>query len=235
MKALFDGPIAKIYDSWVESGYYDYDQEAKDIARIIKPRKTIFELGIGTGNTAIRLAKMDFDVSGIDNAKDMLSILRKKLKKEKLNIKYELSDMRNYNLRRKFDVVLSAGGAFIIAKLRNKFSFDTYFTNFEDLIKIFKTVSKMLKNNGLFLINVQYHGEKFELQMKDGTKYWVTLEKKGKYHIKTHHFKKKGKVFLKKRYNFAYFPMNQINKLADNVGLKVIGFDESKTFYIFGK
>src|SRR3990167_7602418 len=115
MKALFDGPIAKIYDSWVESGYYNYDQ----------------------------------------NAKDMLSILRKKLKKEKLNIRYELSDMRNYNLRRKFDEVLSAGGAFIIAKLRNKFSFDTYFTNFEDLIKIFKTVSKMLKSNGLFLINVQ--------------------------------------------------------------------------------
>jgi len=233
---LFDKEIAQIYDFWTTHGYYDYKKEAEIIARIIGNRKSIIELGIGTGNTAILLAKREYQVSGIDDSPYMLSILADKLKKEKLDISFKQQDLRELETDKKYDVALSAGGAFVYIQIDDNLFFDAYFSKQSEIETIFKRVFNLLNPNGLFLGNIQYHGKHFEFSLPDGTKYWFDLKEKSPKHlIKTHNFEKNGKIYLQKSYNFYRWTKNEIDDLAKKIGFQVKEFDKSKSFYIFEK
>ena len=148
---LFDKEIAQIYDFWTTHGYYDYKKEAEIIARIIGNRKSIIELGIGTGNTAILLAKREYQVSGIDDSPYMLSILADKLKKEKLDISFKQQDLRELETDKKYDVALSAGGAFVYIQIDDNLFFDAYFSKQSEIETIFKRAFNLLNPTDFFL------------------------------------------------------------------------------------
>lgn len=78
---LYDQEVTEIYDDWVGSGYYNYQQVAETLSKIIGKRKKVLELGIGTGNAAILLAQKGYQVTGIDPSPFMLAKLEEKLKK----------------------------------------------------------------------------------------------------------------------------------------------------------
>ena len=77
---------------------------------------TVLEVACGTGRVAIPLAKAGFNVVGIDLSEPMLSIFRKKL--ERLNptvagrIHLECADMADFDLERKFDLIIIPFRAF---------------------------------------------------------------------------------------------------------------------------
>ncbi|OGY30346.1 MAG: hypothetical protein A3F35_00770 [Candidatus Woykebacteria bacterium RIFCSPHIGHO2_12_FULL_45_10] len=234
--SLFEGEIAKIYDLWTKSGYYDFDKEAEIVSKIIGPNRSIIELGIGTGNTAIPLAKKGYEVFGIDDSKNMLGQLEKKLEGESLTIDFELQDIRKLKVSKTSDVALSAGGAFVYLVIDDELYFDAYFSKESEIVKIFSSVWQLLNPGGLFLINVQYHGEHYELKLPDETDYWFDLKEVEPRHlVKTHYFKKDGKIYLEQPYDFYRWTREEIDTLAKETGFQINGYDETKTFYIFQK
>jgi len=233
---LYDRKISDIYDFWVTHGYYDYKKEAEAVARIVGDGNSTFELGIGTGSTAILLAKMGYQVDGVDNSKYMLSILSKKVKKEELDIGFWKQDMRKLRIKKNYDAALSTGGAFIYLSKDNKLFFDSYFSKLSDIRAIFKNVFDILNPEGLFIINVQSHGESLDLKLPKGINYRLDVVNKSlKHSVRIHSFSKAGKVFLKRAWDSYRWRKERIDKLARDVGFRSMGLNKKNNFYIFKK
>lgn len=124
----------------------DYKAESNFLESIFskysnKPIKTILDLGCGTGGHSLILAEKGYKITGVDISEEMLEIGKKKAGERKLNMEFIQGDIRNIELNHKFDAVISM------------FAVMSYQTTNEDLISAFKTASKHLKKNGLFIFD----------------------------------------------------------------------------------
>ena len=140
--------FAPIYDLFM--GDVDYDSWAEYIKNIWekygKNPKLIAELGCGTGNITGRLAKMGYDMIGIDISEEMLLEAKEKAFDEGLEILYLLQDMTEFELFGTVDVIISTCDSM------------NYITEKEDLFKVFKLVNNYLDPKGLFIfdLNTEY-------------------------------------------------------------------------------
>jgi SAM-dependent methyltransferase len=123
------------------------EKEALYISKIIKifqkkakkKYRSILEVACGNGRLHPFLRKKGFEVFGIDSSEELLNEAYSKDAKNRKN--YWKADMRNFNLRRKFDVVLS---------------WFTSFGYYDDTvnIKILKNMRKHLIKNGLLIVEI---------------------------------------------------------------------------------
>ncbi|HMS63636.1 MAG TPA: class I SAM-dependent methyltransferase [Ignavibacteria bacterium] len=97
----------------------------------------LLELGCGTGINLLSLRGL-FNVTGIDNSRQMLKIAAQKLP----GSEFYLKDIRDFSLNKKFDLILCL--------------YDTinHLTLFSDWKKIFINVFKHLKKNGVFIFDI---------------------------------------------------------------------------------
>ncbi len=90
--------------------------ELDDLLKIIGNNKNqkILDLACGYGRLTIPLAKLGYNLEGIDISPNLLEKAKKETKKANLEIKFRLGDMRNlpYN-DNKFDVIICMWSAFI--------------------------------------------------------------------------------------------------------------------------
>lgn len=96
--------MAKYYDLIYH--WKDYRSEAEKIRQLIRgykrtPGNSLLDVGCGTG-MHIRYLKKDFECVGIDSSPRMLSLARKKV----AGVRFEEGDMVDFNLGRRFDVVV---------------------------------------------------------------------------------------------------------------------------------
>ncbi len=130
----------------------DYIGEAKFIHRLIQNHapngQSILELGCGTGNHAMLLAKEGYSIHGIDLSEEMLQQARDRLSNLPTNLASNLTfrqgDIRQVRLNQKFDVILSL------------FHVISYQTTNEDLQAAFATVKEHLKPGGVFIFDCWY-------------------------------------------------------------------------------
>jgi len=109
--AVFDRESIE-YDQWYQSkmGQFVDDVETKLAFRMFTPKKgmRILDVGCGTGNFSIKLAKMGCEVVGIDLSEEMLKIAKDKTEKEALDITFHQMDGYNLNFsNNEFDAVFS--------------------------------------------------------------------------------------------------------------------------------
>ncbi|EOD00680.1 class I SAM-dependent methyltransferase [Caldisalinibacter kiritimatiensis] len=109
--AVFDNE-ANSYDAWYESKLGKFvDKVEKECAfELFSPRKgmKVLDVGCGTGNYSIELAKMGCEVVGIDISDEMLDIAKNKAKENNLDIEFYNMDV--YNIKfddESFDAVFS--------------------------------------------------------------------------------------------------------------------------------
>ena len=76
---------------------YDYRSYAKMITAVCGKKAKIFELGCGTGNLSLELAKEGHTVIASDISEDMLAIASSKLGSGKLDIRFVKADMRRFD------------------------------------------------------------------------------------------------------------------------------------------
>jgi SAM-dependent methyltransferase len=131
----------------------DYNGEAEYIRKLIAqwaPKtQTILELGCGTGRHAELLCRMGYNIVGIEASESMLTKSQERVSapdnpNQKGSFEVQLGDARKINLSREFHTVLSL------------FHVVSYQTSNEDLLALFRTASRHLVADGVFIFDVWY-------------------------------------------------------------------------------
>jgi len=186
--------FAEIYDE-IYQKYKDYYLLVSDIVKRFAPTKAkILDLGCGTGILEIYLPK-DYKIVGIDNSKDMLKIAKnKKLK----NVRFVLADIRNFNLKEKFDIAICINDTL------------SHLTSSKDLKSFFANVARHLKKGGAFIFDFNTTNFIKNLQ-KENEANWIVVESKDKKKMLVYKKFRRGKFVV---WRFIYFYKNKSNKLS---------------------
>jgi SAM-dependent methyltransferase len=165
MTTMFGKGYSSTYDLLYRDK--DYEAECDCIEQIIRdhhptPAGSILDLGCGTGNHALRLAKRGHSVTGVDRSREMLDIARQKSRDMNLDCTFIQSDIRTFNSGQKFDVVIMM------------FAVLGYLTENEDIQKALEAVRHHLNPGGLFICDVWYGPA--VLHQKPGERVRVTDE-----------------------------------------------------------
>lgn len=155
---------------------YNYEQECDFLIQMFERFyegrvKSILDLGCGTGSHDIVLAEKGFEVVGIDSSNAMIEQAKEKARNLGLEIEYFVQDMRELQLSKGFDCAICMFGGF------------GYLLSDEDLKRLLKGLSKVLKPDGLFL---------FEFWNVDGLKPtpYRSWDKREKEDIRVYRFSK---------------------------------------------
>jgi SAM-dependent methyltransferase len=107
--------FARYYDL-IYHGLVDYEGDVNFLERVFRrfrtAPKTILDLGCGTGNHALPMARRGYRVTGIDQSREMLALARKKAASLSTRPRFVHADMRSFHLGRKFDAAVCMFGAF---------------------------------------------------------------------------------------------------------------------------
>ncbi len=129
----------------------DYAAEARYIHELIQQHcpgaKTILNLGCGTGNHDFELAKLDYEITGIDMSEEMLSAANARLasiNSTMPNVSFQKGDVRTVRLGKNFDVVISL------------FHVMSYQTTNDDLLAAIVTAKEHLSDGGLLIFDCWY-------------------------------------------------------------------------------
>ncbi|KAB8127281.1 class I SAM-dependent methyltransferase [Gracilibacillus oryzae] len=136
--------LAYVYDVLMEDAPYDdWQAFVYEIMRKHCPHAVrLLDLGCGTGEMSIRLAKNGMDVTGVDFSEDMLSYAQSAMKEAGVQIDYIKQDIRKLDGLAGFDLIIS------LCDVIN------YVTDTVDLQKVFQNVSNALNPGGIFIFDV---------------------------------------------------------------------------------
>jgi SAM-dependent methyltransferase len=105
----FGPEYASAYDSMYADK--DYERECDVVEEAFRrfadgPVRTVLDLGAGTGNHALPLARRGYDVTGVDLSNEMVEIARGKARDAGLEVGFAQGDLRTVRVDRRFDAVL---------------------------------------------------------------------------------------------------------------------------------
>lgn len=118
--------------------------------------KLVAELGCGTGNITIPLAKKGYDMIGVDLSDQMLNKAQEKSKNLELDILFLLQDMTEFELYGTVDSVVSICDSI------------NYILEEDELLEVFRLVNNYLNPNGLFIFDMNTE-HKFKNVLADNT------------------------------------------------------------------
>jgi SAM-dependent methyltransferase len=136
------GRFARYYDI-IYHGLVNYEGDVDFLEAVfrryrLKPR-TILDLGSGTGNHDIPLARRGYRVTGLDQSSAMVSVARKKTAQSRVRVRFIRADMRSFRLVDQFDAILCMFGAF------------GYIMPRRDVVRVLRSVRAHLGHRGLFI------------------------------------------------------------------------------------
>ena len=145
MTESYQEKYARYYD--LLYGDKDYEKECDFIEEILRNYagstvEAILEGGCGAGGHAIPLARRGYNVTGIDISEPMINTAKAKARKAKQRIDFQVNDLRQFDIGRKFDACLCM------------FAVLGYITDTGDLLKTFANIRQHLKKNSLFVFDV---------------------------------------------------------------------------------
>ena len=140
---MFEAELAEYYD--VMRQYRDYDKECSFadnlIQRDIPTAKRVLDICCGTGEHAIRMAGLGYEVTGVDQSQDMLDIATAKAMASGLSIDFICKDVFKLAIKEKFEVAYCLGYTFL------------YMLTDSDVRRFFKAIGNALISGGLFLVD----------------------------------------------------------------------------------
>lgn len=153
MEAYTD--FAYVYDTFMDdTPYEEWSRFIQDKIKqygISRPEKTenvleseknlVLDLGCGTGTLTQLLAEAGYDMIGVDNSGDMLTIAKEKSDRSGHEVLYLQQDMRELDLYSTIGTVISVCDSL------------NYLLTEEDLLKTFSLVKNFLYPGGIFLFD----------------------------------------------------------------------------------
>ena len=141
--------FAEVYDLFMDN--IPYEEWCQYLIGLLQEHGVtdglVADLGCGTGNVTEILSKSGYDMIGIDNSEEMLSIAMEKNKDE--SVLYLLQDMREFELYGTIKAAVS------ICDSMN------YILEEDELVEVFKLVNNYLEKDGVFIfdLNTKYKYE----------------------------------------------------------------------------
>jgi 2-polyprenyl-3-methyl-5-hydroxy-6-metoxy-1,4-benzoquinol methylase len=230
--------VRKVFGTYGE--YYDifysdkdYEQECDFIQKIFKkysssPVKSILDAGCGTGGHSIPLAFRGYEVTGIDASPVMIKKAREKAKEAGVNSTFRPLDIRDFDLKKKFDACISM------------FAVLNYITETNDILKAMGNVRRHLKPSSIFTFDF-WNGlavlrilpsVRVKVVEKDGKRVIRTVhpEMDALHHICKSHYHvlvtKGGNILneFKETHTVRYFFPQEIAHYLDDAGFELLRF-----------
>ena len=132
-------PLGSIVADWKKKTAREA-QSLKTILKLPKGSK-ILDVGCGVGRHSIALARLGYDVTGIDISPNYLNSAKALAKANKVAVRFVRCDMRKLSFKEEFDGAI------------NLFSSFGYFKKNSDDRKVLKGILRALKPNGTFVID----------------------------------------------------------------------------------
>lgn len=136
--------FAYVYDKFMDN--IPYTEWSRYLIRLFKQHSVttgrLVELGCGTGTLTLLMAKAGYQLIGIDNSTDMLTIAAEKISPQ-IDITLLCQDMRKLKLGTRFD------GFYSICDSLN------YLLDSNDLSSTFCGVKEHLNQNGVFIFDLK--------------------------------------------------------------------------------
>ncbi|MBK8947058.1 MAG: class I SAM-dependent methyltransferase [Ignavibacteriae bacterium] len=141
------------FKDWFSSKYYldvynhRNEKDADEIVNLIlsqinlKENSNILDAACGVGRHAVKFAEKKFNVTAFDLSTNLLYIGINCAKERNLNINFLVSDLRNFYINRKFDLVA------------NLFTSFGYFETDEENFKFVENSYKLLNSNGYYVLD----------------------------------------------------------------------------------
>src|SRR5690625_3393796 len=219
--------MAKIYDQLMD--HVSYDDWVKFLTKILEEKnlqiEKIVDLGCGTGEITIQLAKRGFDVTGVDKSEDMLAVGSHKSIERQVLITWIQQDIRHLSGFKQVDLFVSFCDVI------------NYITKEADLLSVFQTVYHSLNEEGYFIFDVHsmnYVSKKLTshtfAEVTDEITYiWecVAGENVGEmYHYLTFFTKKKNNVYERfmETHHQRTWDVNQYKQFLKKTGFTKIEF-----------
>lgn len=123
------------------------DEDAEKLINLIlreiniKNNSCVLDAACGAGRHSILFAKKDFKVTGFDLSETLLNFAKAEAIKFGLNITFQKSDIRNFFIDTKFDLIV------------NLFTSFGYFSSDEENFAFIKNAFKMLNKGGFFVLD----------------------------------------------------------------------------------
>lgn len=136
--------FASLYDQLMEHAPYDrwVDLTREVFQRCAEPVHQVLDLGCGTGEITTRLAKLGYDMIGVDYSSEMLALAEQKALSQQLSIQWIKQDIRELEGFSQFDAAISYCDVI------------NYITELKDVERVFQRVAQCLKPQGLFIFDV---------------------------------------------------------------------------------
>lgn len=146
-------PMQEIYRAYSE--IYDQVHERRQstdipfwVSEATAASEPVLEIACGSGRIALPIARQRVRIHGVDNSQEMIKLLKQRLSSEQKEVKdlltYEIADMRTFGE--------NATGKFGLAFVA--FSTLQFMCTREDQQAVFSAVHKVLKPDGIFMVDV---------------------------------------------------------------------------------
>ena len=218
---MYESELAEYYDVMHQHRNYSQECQFADslIQRYRQGTKHVLDIGCGTGEHAIKMAQLGYEVTGIDLSQDMLNIAKEKAQKAGLSIEFKCVDVNELNAFDEFQAVYCLGYTF------------HYMTTYSDVIRFLNTINTSLLPQGIFLVDFingwglieGIHQDKFVYQHEDTTIFHfeqTALDKKKRvrhvefYYLIDHHDGRVKTVFAKE--DLRIFFGDEVQMLLSN-------------------
>ncbi len=127
--------------SWTEDTIHQVDFIIRTLG--LKGTERILDLACGYGRHSLSFARKGFEVVGVDITREFVEDAAAAARKEALNARFILSDIREITFENEFDVVLNLADGAI-----------GYLENDIENLKIFDVISRALKPGGKHMMDI---------------------------------------------------------------------------------
>ena len=229
--------FAKVYDKLQDADYEAFiDFYERIFERIGKKPNLVLDLGCGTGNITIPMAKRGYDMIGLDLSCEMLNIAHDKAAREEADILFLNQDMREMELYGTVDAMVCALDGF------------NYITEPDDLKQVMKLAENYLNPGGIMIFDIS---TAYKLREILGGNTYV-LDEDDIYYVWQSEFFEEEKIcelelnffcrqedgsylrFDEYQIQRAYSP-DEITEIVEGVGLDVTGIYKPFEFLTFSE
>jgi ubiquinone/menaquinone biosynthesis C-methylase UbiE len=178
---MFTNELAKYYDAM--RTHRDYGKEVRFADSLIQKycpgTKRVLDLCCGTGEHAIQMTKLGYEVTGIDLSNDMLAIAREKAENLDLSINFICGNVYNVDVSEKYRAAYCLGYTLL------------YMTDHSKAVDFFDAVKHALEPGGVFVVDFingwsiikEWHKDKATYRFDDATIFLseqATLDRKNR-------------------------------------------------------